>query len=124
MLVRRMLTAQFTALIAMASLHIAAVLFALYWHYVWLDVATHFLGGVWVALAVQLARVWMKQPLLNSVWVLILVLVVGIAWEVFELLTGIPREDNYMFDTSIDLVMDSLGGLLGYAISRLIERKT
>jgi hypothetical protein len=117
-----MVAAQFIALISLAALHIAAIIFALYWHYVWLDVVTHFLGGVWVALAVQLARAWMGQPLLNSVWVLVMVLIVGIAWELFELLTGIPRENNYMFDTSIDLVMDSLGALVGYAVSRGIER--
>jgi hypothetical protein len=40
-----------------------------------------------------------------------------VVWEIFEVVAEIStRERNYVFDTTIDLVMDLLGGVAGYFV--------
>lgn len=106
------------------AVHIAALQLHLYWFFPWLDVPVHFFGGMWVVLT----AVWLftaahtKAPFGIVVCILIMI---SIGWELFELWGGIPREANFAFDTSLDLLMDALGGFLGYAIAkRLIARDT
>lgn len=112
--------AQFAALVGVAALHITALSFSLYWHFVWLDTLTHFLGGVWVALAVMWAvGAALKRPA-SPLAIIAAALGIGIAWEIFEIVIGIPREANFVFDTALDLSMDVVGGFVGYVIgSRL-----
>ena len=49
-------------------------------------------------------------------------MVIGVAWEVFEIFAGIPREANFAFDTSLDLTMDFIGALAGFALARYLVR--
>lgn len=85
-----------------------------YWQYRWLDTPVHFAGGVWVALAaVWLSRV-VHKPLRSLLGVVAVVLVVGVGWEVYEYFFTASYSNYYIFDTSKDLLMDILGGLLGY----------
>jgi hypothetical protein len=89
----------------------------LYWHYLWLDIPMHFLGGFWAALAcVWFLRIFMTK--VPFIYVFAGVLVISIAWEVFEFIVGFQREDHYMLDTALDLVMDSLGGICGFMLGR------
>ncbi len=111
-----------TAIIAIVALvHISALQWYLYWYYPWLDVLTHFLGGLWVALA----AVWLlsyagkRSSLLK---IICIVMLIGVGWEVFEVAAGIPREANFMFDSSLDLTMDYIGGICGFILSRYLLR--
>jgi VanZ family protein len=99
----------------LAAFHWYASLNFLYWHYVWLDTLSHFLGGV---LAGLMSIRFLRGVRLPSrfVFVFLLVLLVGVAWETFEFFIGSPREANYVFDTSVDIVMDMLGGALAYLL--------
>lgn len=86
----------------------------LYWRYVWFDVPMHYLGGL--ALAVFtigfLARL---KP-----WSFIaLIAILLVAWEVFGYLFGIPQQDNYQFDTALDVLMGALGAVTAYVVARL-----
>lgn len=104
----------------LAALHILALEFYLYWQYPWFDVPMHFLGGVIVALSVY-AMLDFGLPLpkwsVTLLTVLVFVFIVGVIWEVWEVLAEVStRERNYTFDTTLDLVMDMLGGVLGYII--------
>lgn len=95
----------------------------------------HFFGGVWAALAVlwvsemPFARVLKEGmyrgfPSVGSM--LASVIIVGSAWEAYELIFGIAdvQTAGYAFDTVLDLVMDALGGLAVALIwSRLGNRK-
>ena len=108
----------------LAALHILALEFYLYWQYPWFDLPMHFLGGAVVALslfAMTAFGIPIPSAFRRLVPVLAFVLFVGIAWEVWEVLADIStREQNYLFDTAVDLVMDLSGGFLGYIIgSRL-----
>lgn len=90
----------------------------------WYDIPMHFFGGVWVALA----ALWVSEmPFAGCVKahvsmpsILACVLAVGLAWEAYEVIFSIAdiHEAGYLFDTSLDLVMDTLGGLSVAFITR------
>ena len=107
-----------TAVVLMvAAVHLSAMRWYLYWYYPWLDLLTHFLGGLWVALATA----WLlsyagRTP--SFLTVILAAMVIGIGWEVFELAAGIPKEANFIFDTSLDLMMDFIGGVSGFLLAR------
>ncbi len=86
----------------------------LYWHYPWFDVPMHLLGGVVIA-TVLVAFFHEFRPKLFVV----AAAAIFVGWEVFEFLLGFPREANYVFDTSLDLLNDTLGATLVYAIARI-----
>ncbi len=91
-----------------------AVINFLYWRYSWFDILMHLLGGATIGtfLIALLAR---SRP--RAYVGLLLVAFIG--WEVFEYVSGIPREANYALDTAIDLVMDFIGAFAAYAAARI-----
>jgi hypothetical protein len=115
----RLFSVQFLLLLVIAVLHASALAYDLYWRYVWLDVPMHLLGGMWAVLSVA----WFGQvfgwfntiPLTVAVCAL---LVIALGWEVFEYVVGVPREANFVFDTVVDLVMDAVGGVIGFSLAR------
>jgi len=112
-------TLQAIVLITTAILHASGLFLYLQWYFWWYDVMLHFLGGAWVALALQ----WYASRYPRIVLILptlAVVLMVGISWEIFEMLIGAPREADFAFDTSLDILMDVLGGIVGYAVSAYI----
>lgn len=107
---------QSAAVVAVAALHLAALEWYLYWYYPWLDLLSHFLGGLWIALA----AVWLLSYASHNVRllrILAIVAVISIAWEVFEYVAGIPKEANFVFDTSLDFLMDFIGGISGFMLA-------
>lgn len=97
----------------LAFLNLWALTEYLYWHYVWFDVLMHFLGGL--AIGTFLAGfLFTFRPWLF----LFLSIVLFVAWEVFEYIFGLPRKENYIFDTTFDLLMDTFGALIVYIIAR------
>jgi uncharacterized membrane protein YjdF len=96
-----------------------ANLFFWYTSIVWFDMMMHFLGGVFVALALgSVLTGYLKNAENKKVfWVILVsVLVVGLGWEVFEFsvqelvkvvgLADIP-------DSLSDLLFDALGAIVG-----------
>lgn len=105
---------QLAVLSILAGVHITALFNDLYWIVPSLDLATHFLGGVWSALFFYwLGAVFHRVP--SSVHVVALVLVLGVAWEIFELSFGISAATDYAIDTLTDLSMDVVGAIVVYA---------
>ncbi|MEX0652090.1 MAG: hypothetical protein WD509_01710 [Candidatus Paceibacterota bacterium] len=102
-------------LFLIAVLHISALQFSLYWVYSWFDIMMHFLGGVFVGLSAlwfffQSGHIKRTQTLQNVILVIAgAIIAVGVGWEVFEVLAGIPMEANFVADTILDLVMDGIG---------------
>jgi hypothetical protein len=88
----------------------------MYW---WFDIIMHFLGGYWIGLSALwfiflsgylgsiTANISKKSIIFIS---LFSVLIIGLSWEIFEIVAGVPVTGNYALDTSIDLVMDLIGG--------------
>ena len=126
MFFNRYFAPSFALIILIALLHYLALDRAYYWTIAWYDIMMHFLGGLWVALAVLwVARTERIAFLVSCRWksILAAVLVVGILWEVYELLFGLTfvSDPEYWGDTTLDLVMDLIGGAIGIGVSRDIR---
>ncbi len=115
----RLFILQTLVIALIGAIHVSAIRHSLYWHYVWLDVPVHFLGGMWLALAGTwlLLRAGIKAEVPS---IFSLVVAGAIAWEIFELAAGIPIEKNFALDTVIDLTMDVAGGIMGYIVARVL----
>lgn len=121
MTARRLLYAQALVLLLTAGIYVAGLEFFLFWKLWWFDILLHFLGGVWAGLA----SAWFlsllgRTPQLFTVVACALLIAIG--WEVFEVVLGFPREEAYIFDVTLDIVMGVLGGLLGALSIRSITR--
>lgn len=118
---RGLFLVQILVLVALSMVHFSALAYSLYFYLPWFDILAHFLGGLWVAL--MGAWLWLRFGAQPTWWRLLLVtLAVGIAWEIFELVAGIPREANYMLDTFIDLIMDFMGAAVAIMVVPTIRR--
>ena len=98
----------------LAGVHLYALPHYWYWYFPWLDVPVHFLGGLFMATAV----VGVLKDFKPRTFFLI-VIAGAVGWELFELLINAERERNFIFDTSLDLLMDTLGIVLAYIVARL-----
>jgi len=97
----------------------------LYSGYPWIDIPLHILGGFSVGIAaVGLIRIIFPGKAYTSVplflYMILLVLCVGIAWEFVEWYykASVAFGGNFWFDTYKDLLMDTLGGILSYICFR------
>ena len=121
---RRLFLTQTLLLALVALVHVVALQLHLYWHFWWLDIFVHFGGGLWVALAVSWLLLFARREP-RIIALICTAIVIGILWEIFEVLIGMTFEDKYVFDTTIDLLMDTAGGIAGYFLTaRLRERDT
>ena len=119
------------SLIAIALLTLALFILELYgmhlylfWTYWWFDILMHALGGFIVgALAV-----WFfifEYPIHSArllFYSVLVALVVGIVWEIFEYVTGISvnqAQQSYAADTIGDIGMDVACSLTAYLVFRL-----
>jgi hypothetical protein len=109
----------------LAVIHIIALELFLYWRFWWFDIPVHFIGGIVVALGVFTLhdlRIVIPTRLLQLVPVLLLVILVAMVWEVYEVLIGIPIESDAVLDVLTDLSMGILGGLVGYTIGTNLNK--
>ncbi len=119
----------FVLIWVLTFVHIVAEYYFLYWRLPWFDIVTHFLGGIWVGLAV----IWfyyysgyLRPPVFpgkNMVWtVLGLGLAIGLLWEGYEvavwLLSGAGLPSPYMPDTVLDIIVDVAGVLVSAFLSQ------
>ncbi len=102
-------------------LHFMALNFYFYWSYWWWDVMTHFFvsftGALGLYWGIFYSGLIFKQPFIrawkNVLVIFLLVLAIGIGWEMFEFTNGITDSDEgYARDTMNDLILDSAGALL------------
>lgn len=103
------------------SLYVVGLEQSLFWKFHWYDTALHFLGGV----SAGLGAAWFFSTLRQHKFFLLGLLgvfAVGVAWEIFEVVVGFPRETNYAVDTTTDIVMDMIGGVLSLCVARFIVR--
>lgn len=88
-------------------------LYVEYWFY---DIILHFLGGAGVAVSILCISKLLNIRSIerNTVRIIYLTFIAGIAWELFELYYDIAGHVfgtlEYNSDTIKDLIMDSLGG--------------
>ena len=111
----------FWLLVLIAVLHNAASLFYFYWTLWWFDILMHFLGGFWIASVC----LWIfygnyfrqiSRPSRTKLFVFAILssIILGLAWEAFELATNIILFPEYIPDSALDMVMDTIGGVFAY----------
>jgi len=105
---------------AILILHLLALNLFLYWTVEWFDILMHFLGGLFIGIFSSyvlfgsgLFKIKSHAVILFIV-VMASVLVVGLTWELWELFAGLSSVLRDQFDTVLDLVMDTLGGLVAF----------
>lgn len=86
----------------------------------------HILGGICVALGFSILpyfRIYIPKRFQTLGMYLIVVLMVGILWELFEFFNGISlvADDDFTLDTAIDLILDLVGGAFGYYLVTRIK---
>lgn len=110
----------------LAVTHILAMKFFLYWKYEWFDMPMHFLGGVVVGLLLYTlhdigVNIIPRKP--RWFTVLLFVIMVAMAWEVYEVLIRIQIFDDYYIDTAIDLFLGSLGGITAFIVGNQMRKE-
>ncbi len=116
---------------SLVLIHMTAEYFYLYWLFKWFDIFTHFLGGVWLGLA----SIWiwylsgyfgnMRMPDKKSIFIALGAgLLIGFVWEFYEFiiwqLSGKGLPINYIGDSSLDIIVDVVGAVLGFFILKYI----
>lgn len=128
---KRVVFVALAVMVLLAVLHFSALTFFLYWRFPWFDLLTHFLGGAVIGCgALWLIHMYEAHKgisLSNNaqlVFVIACALGIGGAWEIFELTFKLFDPDNYAFDTSIDLVMDTLGALTAWKLAHVTKEES
>lgn len=120
-MVRRLLFAQLGVIAALAVVHIFAMENYLYWRLPWLDLVTHFLGGIWAALfAASALALENKQP--TFVFCVGAGFVIAGLWEALETFVGISYFPRDSFDTIQDMAMGLVGAFIGTLSAKRISR--
>jgi hypothetical protein len=104
-------------LIFFTMFHFLAIHFHFYWTVWWYDIGMHVFGGFIAALIFLFLFQAQYQSRLSLLIISIsAALIVGIAWEIFEYITGVTftTEAAYIPDTVTDLFDDLAGGLIAY----------
>lgn len=94
----------------------------LYWTYRWVDIPMHILGGVMAGFySAFILRIFKCRE--RFLYILIGVLIVGVAWELLELYFKVDvLSFKYWKDTAKDIVNDTIGGIIAIYIWRKIPK--
>lgn len=111
-------------MIVLATLHFMAETLSFYWIYWWYDWMMHFLAGLagglaayWTLFDSGLWRRSSDKVLLPILSVLLCLMIVGVAWEIFEFHFGlIQSQEGYRLDTIHDLISDTVGAFVAALI--------
>ena len=114
-----------------AVLNKIALNFFLYWRFWWFDILMHFLGGLWVGIIILWLYYYsgyIKRPIESKKYVfwlsVISVIIVGLGWEIFEFIIEVDFSNNYVGDTLLDLIMDTIGAVVAFWViikARIVE---
>lgn len=109
----------------LAIVHAVAVKLSLYWEIVWFDNLMHLFGGAVLAL---LFYTLVDIKILKSRWVAswrrmtVMVLSVLLGWEVLGVVMLMRFKENFITDTSLDLLFGILGSIAGWFIGRQLKK--
>ena len=105
--------------VVVATMHWLALTNNYYWAIWWYDIMMHFLGGCLVALILLWLDRWQGTTLITTfVHAFLWIMVVGLAWEIYELSFGLTFvvANGYLSDTMLDLIMNTIGATTVYFI--------
>lgn len=125
----RYLIPSIIVLVIVAALHWIGESMLYYWTMSWYDWAVHFLGGVWAALfvlwALELPFFASLKPFLSVRTLVLAVLCIGVAWEIYELAFALTdyHDIGYAWDTTHDILMDVSGSVVVALFARRFINK-
>lgn len=115
----------FSLSIITSFLHYSALVLSLYYTVSWFDIMMHFIGGALIGLIFILIFYiyeWKPFQKNNKATVFIVtlggVLIVGLAWELWELFVGFTDITTDLPDTLLDIIMDLLGGSMAFLYAK------
>ena len=101
-----------------AAVHNFAVVTSLYWYYSWFDIIMHFWGGILVVLGVYAICSLKHVPLKPTTLIIFSTLTITmLLWEIFEWKAGLFDPQTHLFDTTKDIIVGLIGGLVGYLVA-------
>lgn len=107
--------------IPFALFHVFALNFSLYWTTDWADLIMHFSGGligsllvIYVLQKIGIYGRTLPRKILLFLFVCVSVVAVGAIWELWEIFVGFTDPFTDVTDTVIDLIMDTLGAIVGF----------
>lgn len=107
----------YTALILTAlllALHLYALSTSFYWYHRWFDIPMHILAGASIG-AFLLAFFTVRRAFLYF----LLMLGVGVGWEIFENVNHISTgQHGYWIDTIKDIIDDMIGATITFYIAK------
>lgn len=115
MLGRTLLFAQLAVLCVLLPLVLFGIAHDYLWSVVWFSATAHFLGGLWAVLCFAWGQSILRLSR-NFLTCVIAVFVLGICWEIFELLIEATHFPASTIDTVTDLIMDVIGGIVGVGL--------
>jgi hypothetical protein len=104
--------------------NIAAEL-SLYWIYRWFDLPMHFIGGALISWLSYIVYAWWRKDY-NIPWIYAVVFSfgLGLIWEVIEFYYKVAQlVPDYMLDSTKDILVDMVGGLVVYLAWDKISNK-
>ncbi len=123
MLKKKLLLISLITILSVAVFHCLALKYNWYWIFRWLDIPVHIVGGFWVSLtslwiSLKIKHIdsicgYRKKALLIM---LISVFVVGISWEIFEVIFKINflHDIGYWESSLKDIISGFIGGIISY----------
>jgi hypothetical protein len=124
-MINKYLLPLFVTSLTVLFLHLKGIDNEFYWSYWWYDIPMHLLGGIVVALVYAwLQMSFPKIPQVSWKSILVAIIFVGVAWEVWELFVGdtVLSDDGYFLDTIKDLFDDIIGAFITYFIINKFSR--
>lgn len=120
--------AMFWILFIVGAMNAIAYKLYLFWTVIWFDMVMHFLGGLFVSLFFFAVLSVLKSKLSyveKLVLGVVFTVLVGLVWEYYELVIGVTNlaDTVYWGDTGMDIVMDTLGSLVGVLFVHWVEKK-
>jgi hypothetical protein len=102
-----------------AVTHLVALKADLYWYFWWFDILMHSWGGFLVVSGLVVLRglpgVGRFVPSSKSSIATFLMMIM-VAWEVFEYFIGTGLKTEFWFDTLLDVIVGSIGGYVAYVL--------
>jgi asparagine N-glycosylation enzyme membrane subunit Stt3 len=109
----------------LAILHFFATKLSLYWEIAWFDNLMHFFGGIVLLFVLHtltdirvLSKSWMDKIYKT----IILVLAVLLGWEILGIALIGRIKENFITDTSLDVLFGILGSIVGWFIARALTK--
>ena len=123
MLNKKLLIISLLTILLIAIFHFFSLRYSWYWTYRWLDIPVHIIGGFWVSLTVLWISLKIKH--IDNIFgykkkaLLVMlgsVLILGIFWEIFELIFKITSMSNagYFQDSLSDILSGFFGGIIAF----------